>query len=336
MSDTNVAVPVNPAAPTVGQSAAGLGLPDVMGAKMAARASSDAAFKAMLSELPSGADALTDILKTQAAETLAASAPAAVVPEPAATPVVPVAAIPAPAPVVTAPAQPDPVALGLDKLVAKEVDLARREADLKATEARIMALRDEARKVAEKPPAPEPVPQTVEDLNRKIDALKAELRGQASKTAEEQAFNTISQSAREYVSSGISQDVPTVAAVAKADPDRVHAAIMNELIMDAKVRYAEDPNGTPMTYAEAASRIEANWSVFARALQPAAVVTPPVVASTPPAEAKPAESTNVTTSQPKVPRPGQFWKDTERDNLAARGVQDALAEWARLSAQKAQ
>jgi hypothetical protein len=54
--------------------------------------------------------------------------------------------------------------------------------------------------------------------------------------------------------------------VAKADPDYARDEIMEEIVSEAKRQAATNPNGEPISYEEAASRVEKRFARLAKLL----------------------------------------------------------------------
>jgi hypothetical protein len=71
----------------------------------------------------------------------------------------------------------------------------------------------------------------------------------------------------EYVTAGVSTECPTVAEVAKVDRSRVEDEIFQEIVQDAARRASREPNGKPLTFEEAARRVEKRWSPLASAFR---------------------------------------------------------------------
>lgn len=113
------------------------------------------------------------------------------------------------------------------------------------------------------------------ETKREIAQLKAQLAQQNQARAAQEYFNTILSGAREYVS-GFDKEVkpgkkvgdstPTLTLVAKADPDYARDEIMEEIVAEARRKAAEDPNGEPLSYDEAAKRVESRLSRLAKLL----------------------------------------------------------------------
>lgn len=101
---------------------------------------------------------------------------------------------------------------------------------------------------------------------REIASIRAELAAERQARASQEYFNTISMGAREYVTKtvGDSKALPTLSKAAKVDTQYVHDEIMEEIVKEARVRAATDPDGEPLTYEEAAKRVETRLARIAK------------------------------------------------------------------------
>lgn len=114
-----------------------------------------------------------------------------------------------------------------------------------------------------------------------------------------------------------SKDAPTLAKIAASNPDRAQAEIMEEIRRDAQARMAAEPNGKPISYAEATARAEkrlAELSGFLApaqndATKPAGAVKKPI----PPQQKPPA-------------KPLRPWEKKD-DDLYKRGIDEAVREY---------
>ena len=100
---------------------------------------------------------------------------------------------------------------------------------------------------------------------REIAQLRAQIAEQAQAQRANEYFNTIQLGAKQYVTS-VGDSTPTLALVAKADPDYARDEIMEEIVSEAKRAAVTDPNGEPITYEEAAKRVETRLSKLAKLL----------------------------------------------------------------------
>lgn len=183
-------------------------------------------------------------------------------------------------------------------------------------------------KAAGKPVPPELEKELEKAETKRQNAAHArelqELRDQIaqSKRAEESAafFNSVALGAREYVKTVDSKALPTLAGIVAANPDRAHQEIMEEILTDARTRAAADPNGQPMTYQEAAKRVEARLTELKSLFGPASTPT------------KQANGKPNTPPQPKPPvRPLKPWEKRGQD-LEAEGIKEAEREFFRQEA----
>jgi hypothetical protein len=156
---------------------------------------------------------------------------------------------------------------------------------------------------------------------RRIAQLEAQLAQREQVQKHQEYFNSIASGAREYVSKSVGESTPTLAVVAKANPDRAHREIMEEISRDAQSRAASDPNGEPMTYQEAAKRVEARLAEWKSLL----------VQNGDTATTQAKKPVDKLPPQPKPPgKPIQPWQ--KKDDLAEAGLQDAIREFHRMEA----
>ncbi len=157
--------------------------------------------------------------------------------------------------------------------------------------------------------------------NRRIATLEAQLAQRARDEAALNEFNAVQLGAREYVKTVDSKVMPSLAKIATSNPDRAHREIMEEISRDAKQRVAADPNGQPLTYAEAAKRVEARLAdlmVLMGATGPASDAT------------KQADAKKVTVPPQQKPpvKPLKPW-EKKGDDLYAQGIREAEREFYR-------
>jgi hypothetical protein len=262
------------------------------------------------------------------------------------------------------PDEEDPaVKRGLDRLVAREVEIQAKESRANAMIAQAQAMMEKAKAFEGLKPvaelkemithspsevlkalgadpqeaiklilaeqmgdkAPAELKEAIKDAayRRKMAELERRLE---EKTRSEQAvnyFNVVSQGAREYVKQ-VGDSTPTVKLVAAANPDRVHSEIMEELQKDAQARVTQDPNADLITYEEAAKRVEARWASIREVIQ-----TNAQAATTNKTGAKTTPPTAKPPSKPLAP-----WKNPTGKELENKGIEDAMKEFARLEGQK--
>lgn len=146
----------------------------------------------------------------------------------------------------------------------------------------------------------------------KIKALEAKLLDSQKAQAAAAFFNQVDVGAHEYVKS-VGKEMPTLAEIAKANPARAHREIMEEITRDAKQRMAADPNGQPLSYAEAAKLVEARLTDYKTLLGPAQNVSP----------TKPAVGARTSPPQPQPPvAPLKPWQK-KGDDVLADAIRDA-------------
>lgn len=108
------------------------------------------------------------------------------------------------------------------------------------------------------------------DTKREIKKLKEQLMNKEAEVSKAETYNKTYSGAGEYAKSVVEGEraskFPTVSQVAKADQSWVHARIMKEIISDATYRLARGESGDPISYDEAANRMEADLSALAKYL----------------------------------------------------------------------
>lgn len=312
---------------------------------------------------------ISQIAAEQADEVITGEAPAQEAPG------TPETAPPGPAPEVTN----DPAAeRGLERLVAREIELRERETKVKGVEQEVEALRARLRELEPRALSQEHLDKIrlspteglkalgldpdevvrqalVEKLGDKandpamremlersrmrkeMEALRAQVQQAEMRQAAQAYFTQVNTGARDFVSDteGLSKHAPTVAYVAKSNPDRVHQEIMEEISRDAAVRAAREPNGDVIPYDEAARRVEARWSAMKSLL--IAGVSPPSVPNTAQNALNETPKTSAGANQtPKPPpstikppdRPMAPWLQANKHEDEA--IREAMLEWQRL------
>lgn len=173
------------------------------------------------------------------------------------------------------------------------------------------------------------------NTRREIAQLKAQLAAQNQARAAQEYFNTIQSGAREYalgldkeVKPGkkVGDGIPTLSLVAKADPDYARDEIMEEIVAEARRKAAEDPNGEPISYEEAAKRVEARLAKLAKLLQVQNGTT------TPTKNGKPATKVIPPTTKPAT-KPIAPWMRNP-DSIEEQGLQEALRVYERVEAER--
>ena len=166
-------------------------------------------------------------------------------------------------------------------------------------------------------------------MRREFEALKAQVQMAERQRAAQEYYSKIASGASEYVrkEDGL-KHAPTVAAVAKSNPDHVFQEIMEEITRDANVRAAREPNGDVISYQEAATRVEKRWSAMKNLLNPVSASMP---APKTPVEAKtPAVSPPSTIKPPEKPLAPWLQRQTSVDEA----IRLATAEWRKAESEK--
>lgn len=145
---------------------------------------------------------------------------------------------------------------------------------------------------------------------REIAELRAQVAKQEYTRRADEYVNSIRQGAREYVSK-VGESTPTLARLHKANPDKAHDEIFNEIVADAKVRSAADPNAEPMSYEQAAKNVESRLSEWAKYLVPSTTTGTTNAKPTTPPQQKPPT------------RPLKPWESSKED-IYDKGIKEAL------------
>lgn len=182
------------------------------------------------------------------------------------------------------------------------------------------------------------------EYRKELKALRERLEAKERESALQEFYNRVSTGAREYVkgftseaktNTGYGEKAPTVAVVAKSNPDRVYDEIMQEISVDAREKAQRDPNLPLLTYDEAVLRVEKRWADVRKALVPenitAASTNPPTkpelgAEKRTPATVTTPKPTNGTVTPPD--RPLAPWLQG-KDALEEEGLKAALAEFRR-------
>lgn len=167
--------------------------------------------------------------------------------------------------------------------------------------------------------------------DREIAALKQQLAERDRAVAAREFVTRVETGAREHVHKGLGEDAPTVAAVAKANPDRVYREIMEEISKDAQVKMARGVGGDVLSYDEAVKRVETRWAEFRSLVAPAqaAPATPPDASTKPEATNGAPVKKESPVSPTKPPdRPLAPW--LQRGDLENEGIKAGMAEFRKL------
>lgn len=168
-------------------------------------------------------------------------------------------------------------------------------------------------------------------MRREFESLKAQVQMAERQRAAQEYYSKVASGANEYVRNhdGLSKHAPTVATVAKSNPDHVFQEIMEEITRDANVRAAREPNGDVISYEEAASRVEKRWAAMKNLLSPVIQASTPAPKTS--VEAKtPAVSPPSTIKPPE--RPLAPW--LQRKTTEEEAIRLAISEWQRAEGQK--
>jgi hypothetical protein len=162
---------------------------------------------------------------------------------------------------------------------------------------------------------------------RELATLRSQLAAQERARAAQDYFNTVSNGAREYVTKSVGDSTPTVARAAKANPERVHREIMDEIVRDSNTRAAQDPDGDPMSYADAAKAVEARWVELKKLLTEGQVQNGKTAT---PTAAKPMPPSPKPAAKPLAP-----WMTPQKD-VYSNGIDEALRAYASAEAARKQ
>lgn len=164
---------------------------------------------------------------------------------------------------------------------------------------------------------------------REIAALKAQLAQEAQNRRAQEYFNEVQMGADTYVA-GLSKEVkpgkkvgdstPTLTTVAVADPAYVRDEIMEEIVNEAKKQAVRDPDGQPISYEEAAKRVEARWSKLAKIFAGNVSSKNPGAALVKPNQKAPPQTK-------PTPKPLMPWQRT--NSLEEDGLREAMREYER-------
>ena len=157
---------------------------------------------------------------------------------------------------------------------------------------------------------------------REIAALKRKLAEQDRAKAAQEFFNSVQSGAREHVAKNVGDSTPTLAVIAKADPDRAVREIMEEITRDAQVRAASDPDGEPLAYAEAAARVEARMAQYRQYFAPG-----PNSTNTATTQSKQKPESKVPPQSKPPTKPIATWQKS--DDIMEQGIQEAMREYHR-------
>lgn len=185
--------------------------------------------------------------------------------------------------------------------------------------------------------APEELKKSIEKAQWEARVLELEEKLQQKERLETARAETekVRTGAAEYVTKGIIKDAPTVAAVAKVDRARVESEIFQEICNDAAARMHREPNGKPISYDEAARRVEKRWASLAAALKSQGEPAPTAGASKNDSKSGAANASNAATPSiapsrlaskaPSTPA-NQYGVDVDWEQEAEIALREALAK----------
>lgn len=272
----------------------------------------------------------------------------------------------------------EPGERGLERVVARELELRERESKVSGAEKEIETLRSRLRELEPRALSPELLDKIklspadglralgldpdevirtalMEKIGDKADpamremmertrlqkemlALKAQVNEAERRQAAQAYYNQVANGAREFTGKHeeIGKNAPTVATVAKTNPDRVYQEIMEEITRDAAVRSRQEPGGDVISYAEASKRVEARWSAMKKLLVGESAGAPVQSASTSIPETKQNEANSPAKSPPTTIKPPEKplapWLRTSKNEEDA--IRVAIAEWTRAESHK--
>lgn len=178
--------------------------------------------------------------------------------------------------------------------------------------------------------APDSLKQLTRDssVKREIATLRAERDHEKKVHAAREYFNSVSNGAREWLTK-TGESNTGLATAYKANPDALHAEVMEEIVRDSQVRSASDPDGEPMSYQDAYARVEARGKRLAAmfSVQNESAGTKPETKPTAPPVAKPAKQP-LGTARPTAP-----WL-AKKDDLESQGIAEAVREFQRVEADR--
>lgn len=173
-----------------------------------------------------------------------------------------------------------------------------------------------------------------DETQRQIHELRNQIAQRDAAAAARTFVEQVNAGAREYVTKGVGEYAPTVAKVAKANPERVYSEILAEISADARSRAAREPNGDVLSYQEAAKRVEARWADLAGVFTPNPASTPAQAPTT----TVPGAKNGNPPQQPSTPsikppeRPLAPWLQDKSGDDA--GIKAGLMEYRRLQGTK--
>lgn len=169
-------------------------------------------------------------------------------------------------------------------------------------------------------------------------AEREELRNQIQNRDRVEAaraeYTRVAEAARTFVTSGAPSlaRAPTMAEIAKGDPDLAHELLMEEIVRDAQRRARTEPNGRPMAHEDAALAAEKRLARLAKIFRAQQTQTPAApqerAASGAPEQKAPGVAPKKLASKPRPP--GKTWVDEQRENEVEAALREARALERRL------
>lgn len=164
-------------------------------------------------------------------------------------------------------------------------------------------------------------------------ALETELKQMKMAEAARAETEKVQRGAAEYVKKGLSKHCPTVAEVAKVNAARVQEEIFQEIANDAAKRARREPNGKPISFDEAARRVEKRWSEIAGAIKSRPTEETKTVDSkndskSGAANAQKPATPSIAPSQlaPKATLRNQYEADLDWEAESEKAIQEAIAK----------
>lgn len=167
------------------------------------------------------------------------------------------------------------------------------------------------------------------ETKRELRTLKKQLEDKDAQAQRVSQYNEMVAGVDSYVKvltegkAESSKNLPTLSKVATANSKYVNDRILREIMVDARERYFQGDNGDPISYEEAAKRVESELAILAKSLGSTNV----------PAEKKAPQPGNNSRIVPPTPTKSPR-KDTPED-LEERAVRNAEAEYYRLEKSRA-
>lgn len=162
------------------------------------------------------------------------------------------------------------------------------------------------------------------ETNKKFHELEEKLASKERAIAQQEKYQEILTGAERYVedigkSAVHEKTYPTLSKLAKADGKVLHARIMKEIETDAVARYARGESGDPLSYDEAATRVESDLAVLSRLLTGSAANGL--------AQKQVPSSQSNSNSNVRPPASPIVKKDLSIEDLEERAIKNAIVEY---------